>query len=97
MLTGEPGMDAKELAGWRRFYRRHPFGLARGDLQAWLVARNVSEVFGRGLRSPERALLGMARHQGIKKGAVPKSRVTSDALRALSAELGVPFTEGAAK
>lgn len=91
-MTGEPGMDSKELAGWRRFYRRHPFGLLRGDMQAWLVARNVLEGWSKGLRTPDRAALGMSRHRKVKPGRGMKTNLTPESLKALARSLGVPLT-----
>lgn len=38
MFDGISGMDAAEYAGWKRFYRRCPFGVYREDMQAGIVA-----------------------------------------------------------
>jgi hypothetical protein len=93
MLTGEPGMDAAELAAWRRFYRRHPFGLLRGDLQMWLAARNIVEAFNGGLRPQGRAGLGMAKHRRKPLGKV-KTALTPDRLATFAQMIGCPFTPG---
>ena len=94
LLTGEPGMDAAELGQWQRFYRRHPFGLIRGDYQAWLVARNVAEVFGSGLRPLDRAALGLTKHKPRTVKSPIKTDVTAGALKDLAAAIGCEFVPG---
>lgn len=94
-MTGVPGMDAKEFADWRRFYRRHPFGLLRGDLQMWLAARNIAEVFGGGLRPLARAGLGLSKHPRKKAGTV-KTALTPDRLATFAQMIGCAFTPGTA-
>jgi hypothetical protein len=84
-------LPATDLTDLRRLYRRCPFGPLRGDLQAWLVARNVAEVFGRGLRPMDRAELGLAKHPKRPRktngdGGMP--------LELMAALIGCPFTPG---
>ncbi len=87
-------MPARDIRRLRRFYARHPFGPVRGDLQAWLVARNAAEAWSGRLRSPDRAPLGLSKHRRIRPGRI-KTAVTREGLQALSRELGVPFSGGA--
>lgn len=39
-------MPADELPQWQAFYRRHPFGLLRADLQAYLAGTQARTGFG---------------------------------------------------
>jgi hypothetical protein len=87
-------LDAAEIAAWRRFYARHPFGQVRGDLQAWLVARNCGEMLNGKLRSANRAALGMSKHPRRKSGN--GENITGETLAGIAAVLGCPFTPASA-
>jgi hypothetical protein len=42
LMTGVPGMDGREFAGWKEFDRQFgPIGPVRGDLQAGVIADAV--------------------------------------------------------
>lgn len=82
-------IDADEVATWRRFYDRHPFGPVRGDLQAWLVARNCGELWNGNLRAADRSVLGVTKHPRAKQ----KSGDNSGKLAALAKAMGCGFTE----
>ena len=85
------------MRGWRAFYKRHPFGLLRGDLQAWLAGTaskfgvkqmplaDVAKMFdGLLLTAKERK----AREKRQPKPKLPKPRITGSKLMALCQALG---------
>lgn len=48
-------MSVLDVNRFRSFYARHPFGLIRGDLQAYMAGSQARTGFGKGMK-PEQAL-----------------------------------------
>jgi hypothetical protein len=79
METGQPGMDGKEFGSWRRFYDRHPFGMARSDWWAGLLTKEpMHKVAPSGWARKKR------RPATARRGSSPLARV--------AAITGFPFT-----
>lgn len=85
-------MSGREYARWKRLYRRQPFGVVRGDMQAGMVARAVIAVNG-----GKRNLPKLAEFVIVSKAVKgDEGRVTKEQLQAIALAAGVPFTDGRA-
>lgn len=82
-------MDGREFARWKRFYALFgPFGPARGDLQAGIVARAVTAANGG--RPPPLASYVIGSRPAKEGGP----GVTGGELQSLARRSGLPFTPG---
>lgn len=80
---------------YRRFYSRQPFGPVRGDLQAWLTARNAAEAFVGKLKQPSNAVWGGgSKRKRIRRRADAGPKADAESLKQFAEAAGVPWTPG---
>ncbi len=81
---GAAGLINRERSG--------PFTRVRLDLMAWMVARNVGEMFGGRLRSPARAVWGHNKRRMRRRKDV-KPQTDAKTVDQFAQALGIPQTK----
>lgn len=86
-------IPARDIRRLRRHYCRHPFGSLRGDYQAWLAGSQARTAFGGRPFQFEQvgklfAFGKPSKREQRKAKRVPKSRLTSDKLKAWVLSMG---------
>ncbi len=90
-LTEIRKLPPSDFRRYQRHYVRQPFGSVRLDLMAWMVARNVGEMFGGRLRSPDRAVWGHKRR--VRRRRDVKPQTDAETLSQFAKALGIPQTK----
>lgn len=102
---GEIGaMPARDVQRLRKFYRWHPFGPLRGDLQAWLSGSQARTGFGGKPIKLEQAIKMFDgfmltrkernRKERRERRRIPKAKVTGAKLKSLCQLMGGEVRDG---